>query len=308
MKVKYSLLFVASLFLIIHFGCTPDESKVVDINIDQLTGTWRLIKTIEIGHEDSTGRRDSETRYYIKHVSETHFTWIEYDKENEQLLGAGGGTFSLNANTYTEDIKFYFPPGANELGQAIPFSAKINEDGTWRHTGYAKVFEFDPDTGDNVMIDSMIIDELWEKIDSPSATSQDLVGTWTLSSYHDASDSIQNDWPDFLGFFKIVTPTHFNWVQYNKSGDEMMALGGGTYLYDGDGTKYIENLVYRYPAEPDQSQNELAFDCRIEGNLWYHKGKVFKMSGNTIYGDSAVIDEIWKRVEITPTVEARASD
>lgn len=87
----------------------------------------------------------------------------------------------------------------------------------------------------------------------------------------------------------------------------MMALGGGTYAYDGDGSKYIENLIYIYPSE-DQLQKQLPFDCRIEDNLWYHKGVIFQMSGNTIYADSTAIDEIWKRVEEIPVIEAMGSN
>ncbi len=292
-------------FLMTQLGCTPKEdSRAMEINKDALMGSWRLIKSIEVGHEDTTNRRDGEAKYYIKHVTESHFTWIEYDKEREQLLGAGGGTYTIQGNTYTENIEFYFPPGANELGQAIPFSAKINDDGTWRHTGYAKLFEFDPETGDNVMFDSAIIDELWEKVDAPFAASPDLVGTWTLSSYRDATDSVRSDWPDFVGYLKLVTPNYFNWVQYNKEGDEMMALGGGTYTYDGEGSKYVENLSYIYPSD-DQSKLQLPFDCTLENDLWYHKGTTWKMSGNQIYGDSTKIDEIWIKVDQeSPDVQA----
>ncbi|MCZ6693134.1 MAG: hypothetical protein O6939_04435, partial [Bacteroidetes bacterium] len=136
--------------LILLYNCTSEtkpEAKEESME-NMLEGSWRLIKTVEIGHEDSTGRQDSRTKMYQKHVTPTHFTWIEYDIENDQLNGTGGGTYTLQGNKYTEVIKFYYPPGSAEFGQAIPFQAEL-KDGKWYHTGYVNLMEFDPESGEH---------------------------------------------------------------------------------------------------------------------------------------------------------------
>ena len=246
--------FIAILALItIQMGCTPAEKPAtVELEKNALIGSWRLIKTIEIGHEDSTNRRDGEEKFYIKHVNNTHFVWVEYDRINNLLLGTGGGTYTLEGNTYTEYIQFYYPAGANELGQAIPFWAELSKDGIWHHKGYAKLMEFDPETAENVMVDSAIIDELWERIDIEPADDSNgkLVGSWDFVNFLEQSDSTYSEYPPFYGIMKILTPTHFTWVQYNTEGDEIFGIGGGSYSIAGD--KYVEHIEFVHPDRLDQ--------------------------------------------------------
>ena len=245
--------FIAILALItIQMGCTPAERPAaVELEKNALIGSWRLIKTIEIGHEDSTNRRDGDEKFYIKHVNNTHFVWVEYDRINNTLLGTGGGTYTLEGNTYTEYIQFYYPAGANELGQAIPFRAELSKDGIWHHTGYAKLMEFDPETAENVMVDSAIIDELWKRIDIKPADDSNgqLVGSWDFVNFLEQSDSTYSEYPPFYGIMKILTPTHFTWVQYNTEGDEIFGIGGGPYSIVGD--QYIEHIEFIYPQDLD---------------------------------------------------------
>ena len=245
--------FIAILTLItIQMGCTPAERPAaVELEKNALIGSWRLIKTIEIGHEDSTNRRDGDEKFYIKHVNNTHFVWVEYDRINNTLLGTGGGTYTLEGNTYTEYIQFYYPAGANELGQAIPFRAELSKDGIWHHTGYAKLMEFDPETAENVMVDSAIIDELWKRIDIKPADDSNgqLVGSWDFVNFLEQSDSTYSEYPPFYGIMKILTPTHFTWVQYNTEGDEIFGIGGGPYSIVGD--QYTEHIEFIYPQDLD---------------------------------------------------------
>ncbi len=134
-------------------------------NPEALEGSWRLIRTIEHGVDDTTNRRDGSQIAYHKHITSSHFMWIEFDLDQSRLLGAGGGTYSYDGSTYIEDISFFYPPGSNERGQKIKFKVDFG-DGAWRHTGYVKVYDFDPESGNNLVSDSIIIDEIWEPIDA----------------------------------------------------------------------------------------------------------------------------------------------
>ena len=280
------------LYLLCLMSCTPSEkpAKAVVLGKDALVGSWRLIKTIEIGHEDSTNRRDGEEKFYIKHINNTHFIWVEFDRINNQLLGTGGGTYTIENGIYTENIEFYYPPGANELGQAIPFTAEIDEDGIWRHTGYAKIMEFDPETADNIMVDSVIIDELWERIDVPVSDDSDgqLVGSWDFQNYLVQSDSTWGTYPPFYGIMKLITPTHFTWVQYNTEGDEIFGIGGGTYLISED--QYIELIQFIHPPRPDLTGVNAVYSWRQDNNDHWNISGVVESRDQPI-----LLEENWSK-------------
>jgi hypothetical protein len=58
--------------LMINMGCAPEKKEAVtELQADDLLGSWRLVKTIAIGHEDSTNRRDGMEKFYIKHILKT---------------------------------------------------------------------------------------------------------------------------------------------------------------------------------------------------------------------------------------------
>jgi len=285
--MKVILIILTSSLIILNFGCRPD--KPVEVGEISLEGTWRLVKTIEIGHEDITNRMDSEQRMYIKHLNKTHWTWAEYDYANDQLLGAGGGTYTLEGNTYTENIKFYHPPGSNELGQAIPFTVEFT-DSLWRHTGYVKMMEFDPETGNNIVADSAIIDEYWErvKIQPTDDTGGKLYGTWNLISYKHPSDTIWKEYPEFVGYMKLLSPTHWVSIKYNKEGDEVMAIGGGTYSVTND--QYLEkiNFVYGDQSRVGSTSN-FEWDMKND-NQWHIVGSLNGKNDDTIQ-----LEESWMR-------------
>jgi hypothetical protein len=57
-----------------------------------LLGTWQLIKYIDHASlEDEWSTYDNHILYQ-KHITESHFTWVQYDQKKDQLLGMGGGT------------------------------------------------------------------------------------------------------------------------------------------------------------------------------------------------------------------------
>jgi hypothetical protein len=258
--------------------------------MESLEGSWRRIsvKNQETGEWVAT----PTNIIYEKYLSPTHFCWVNYNVDQDSLLGTGGGTYVYDneSSTYTEDIRFFLPAGSQLLGQAIPFEGRF-EDGKWYHTGYSKIFDFDPDTGENIITDSSKIEEIWERTDV-SSSQQGLVGTWQLESYKGEGDSLRSEYPDFVNYVKLITPTHFVWVHYLSEQDQVLALGGGAYRYDGD--KYTETLNFVYPSGSGQVGTVLPFDCKIGGDSWYHTGYIIIKDENNQPSDSVRIDEVWK--------------
>ena len=274
--------------------CTSQTESDEGASVESLEGTWRRLS---VKNQQTGEWVEADPNFiYEKYISPTHFCWVNYDIRRDSLLGTGGGSyvFDQNASTYTEDIKFFLPAGSQLLGQAIPFDVRF-EDGKWYHTGFAKVFEFDPETGENVVTDSAKIEEIWELTDAPSSQNG-LVGTWQLESYRGQGDSIRSDYPEFVSYLKLITPTHFVWVHYLSEQDQVLAEGGGTYVYDGN--TYTETLNFVYPSGSGQVGTVLPFNCDIDGDTWHHTGFIIIHGEDEESGearvDTVMIDEIWK--------------
>ena len=291
-NIKATLAVIPLLFL---FNCgSPQEESQQSTSIESLEGSWRRISV----KNQETGEWEKIPSNVIneKYISPTHFCWVNYDTERDSLLGTGGGTYVYDnsSSTYTENIRFFLPAGSQLLGQSIPFEASF-EDGKWHHTGFAKLFEFDPETGENVITDSAKIEEIWERTDVPT-TQDGLVGTWHLESYKGEGDSLRSEYPDFVAYVKLVTPTHFVWVHYLTDQDQVLAEGGGTYTFEGD--TYTETLKFVYPSGSGQIGTVLPFNAKIEGDAWQHTGHIIihgedgETSEATV--DSVKIDEVWK--------------
>jgi hypothetical protein len=285
-----TLISISPILFLCYCSPSTNTGEQASVSLETLEGSWRRVSE----KNQETGEWEMVPSNVInqKYLSATHFCWVNYDIEQDSLLGTGGGTYAYDAQsaTYTEDIKFFLPAGSQLLGQAIPFEVKY-ENGQWFHTGYAKLFEFDPETGENVITDSAKIEEIWERTDAP--LSQDgLVGTWQLESYKGEGDSLRSEYPDFVSYVKLITPTHFVWVHYLSEGDQVLAEGGGTYTYNGD--TYTETLKFVYPSGSGQVGTVLPFDCKIEGDTWYHTGYIIMKDENDQPADSARIDEVWK--------------
>lgn len=290
-----------------QFSCNNDKPKQesAGTNPESMEGSWRLISYIDHEQGGTDWTSYSADIIYEKNITPTHFTWIKYTKSKDDMLGTGGGTYAYKRGVYTENIQFFFPPGSSILGQSIPFDVKLR-DGKLYQTGYALETEFDPETGEMVVVDSVKIEEIWEKIPEEPKNASELIGTWELLSYREEGDSIRLEHPDFFGYIKHITPTHFNWVFFNKEGDEVFAEGGGKYMLNGE--SYTEFIEYRYPRGSQKgvvvpyTGTVLPFSKKIENGLWYHSGYVKKVrtdpeSGERVVVDSTKIDEIWKRIE-----------
>lgn len=261
----------------------------------EFKGSWQLVSYIPDDGEAAEWTAYGDSIKYEKHLTDDHFTWFSYDVTNDKLIGLGGGQYKVADGQYIEDIEYFYPPGSSELGQAIPFTFEFR-DNHWYHTGYAKVMDMDPETGEMVVIDSNKIEEKWARISAPD-NSQELHGTWELASYREDPSGSFLEYPDFIGYLKLITPTHFTWVYFNEEGDEVYAAGSGQYTYNEE--KYVETIDMIYPINSGQVGETVPFQANIEDSEWSHMGylPVVSIDTNTgdIVRDSSLIDEKWMR-------------
>lgn len=112
-----------------------------------LEGTWRITGRAEEGGKvnpiHTTG-----TRKTLKILSGDRFQWIAFDSGNKSFSGTGGGTYTAENGTYTENIEF-FSRDSSRVGASLSFNFEV-KDGKWHHSGTSS-------TGKP-------INEVWERI------------------------------------------------------------------------------------------------------------------------------------------------
>ena len=125
-----------------------------------------------------------------------------------------------------------------------------------------------------------------------------LVGTWKMKSMK--INGQVNNLPEQAVTYKHVTPGGFVWLSYEKDTGKMFRSAGGTWTLAGDA--YTERIEYGMSEDFNTIKNAShSFKCRIEGDTWYHVGKL---------ADGTAIDEVWTRVKPAEaaTAAATASD
>lgn len=114
-------------------------------------GTWEIVSQ-KLVYPDSTVDRTDQVPHTLKILNATHFAFGRQMGEEE--VYAGGGTYTIDGETYTEHIEFH-SAGAL-VGQSVTFDARI-EDDLWHHSG---------------QIDDFVLEEVWRRVDvdSPGRT------------------------------------------------------------------------------------------------------------------------------------------
>lgn len=260
-------------------------SLLVSSQVDEkIQGSWELKSYIDHENDGKELTEHEDHIIYQKHIAGSHFTWISFNTKTSTLVGMGGGSYTIDdKGRYVENLDFFYPPGSSELGQAIPFIASFKGK-NWYHTGYAKVMDIGLE-GSSEVVDSLKIEEIWKPLKGKNKN-QDLVGAWELVKYMDSPEAGYMVYPDMVGYMKIITGSHFIWIQWDKEGDQIYAAGTGTYDRNGE-TDYIENIKAVYP-ETYLLNKSVEFECSLNGYMWKHYGRAMNSEG-----EEYAIDEYW---------------
>ena len=112
------------------------------------------------------------------------------------------------------------------------------------------------------------------------------LGTWQLVStkYGDAKD-----FSDYAGEnrrLKLITATHFTWVDYDTKTKKISSSAGGPYsLRD---SVYIETIEFVGDDMETYLGKKQEFTIRIDGDKLYQSGKL---------SDGLKIEEVWQRAK-----------
>lgn len=113
----------------------------VDNGAAPLAGVWHITSRMEDGKLVPIHR--TGTRKTLKILTGNRFQWVAIDPANKQFSGTGGGTYTFNNGTYTENIEF-FSRDSSRVGASLSFNGKL-EGKDWHHSGLSskgdKIYE-----------------------------------------------------------------------------------------------------------------------------------------------------------------------
>jgi WD40 domain-containing protein len=91
-----------------------------------LVGTWQLV-SIKHGPDGQSSAPPAGQRK-VKLITGTHFTWIVYEAGSRKVLHTAGGTYSLQGDTYTEQIEFAGDGMTDDVGKPQLFKIWLDGD------------------------------------------------------------------------------------------------------------------------------------------------------------------------------------
>lgn len=142
--------------LLFGFSITVEKDAKND-----LQGSWRLVQ-YKYG-QDAEYNNVPEFIKYVKNVTPSHFSWCSFNPEDGKVIGAGGGTYTVNNKNYIESTDFWYPSGTTIPGTKTIFKYKVKGN-MWTISGFIKEVELNPSSGEMAPIDSIYISEVWQRI------------------------------------------------------------------------------------------------------------------------------------------------
>jgi hypothetical protein len=221
-----------------------------------LAGAWKLVSQNGKPFADEC----------IKIYSEGYFMFACYDKD-EKFLKAGGGNYSVGKKKYAEVLDFY-TSDSTRVRQPVTYSFGLRKD------------EFIMEA----TMHGTALKEIWRKVDD---TSTELTGSWRFGARVN-DEGVAGERRDSASprqTIKILSGKYFQWAAFNFETRQFMGTGGGEYTLQDN--HYTEKIRF-FSRDNSRAGMSLAFDCRLKGSDWYHKGK--GTTGNPV-------SEVWEKMK-----------
>jgi hypothetical protein len=125
MKLKLTFLSIALTLLLSCDVKTKTDDQSIHLN-----GTWQLLTHTEITKGVSAVTDYTKGKKFLKIINDDHFAFLTHDldvkKDSSNHFDAGGGSYTLAGNKYTEHLDFY--TDKNWEGKAFDFTVTIKND------------------------------------------------------------------------------------------------------------------------------------------------------------------------------------
>jgi len=100
--------FLILILPVVITACTENpRNDVQSANEVSLKGTWKLLSGTLIEKGDTIVTDYTKDRSFIKIINDSHFAFLNHTLRKDTTdFSAGGGTYSLSGNTYTEQLEY----------------------------------------------------------------------------------------------------------------------------------------------------------------------------------------------------------
>src|SRR6266545_2806809 len=123
-----------------------DQKKAEAMTENKLVGTWKQIKARFRGNEVKIPEGTTQ----LKHVTQTHFMFVDFDKDGK-FIDAFGGPYTLKGEKYEETLEYGVGDVFKVLkGKPQSFECKV-EGAKWYHNG--------------TLTNGLTIEEVWERVE-----------------------------------------------------------------------------------------------------------------------------------------------
>lgn len=123
-RMKTNFLPIAVLSILVLSCNSPKKPSI------PIVGTWRLISSTTITRGVSSTTDYTKKSNMIKIINDSHFAFLKHDinssRDSSNHFDAGGGSYTLKGNTYTEHLAYY--SNRNWEGNIFNFTISINND------------------------------------------------------------------------------------------------------------------------------------------------------------------------------------
>lgn len=108
MKKHYVLFSIITIMV----SCSEKPKNNPEISaIAPIEGTWKLLTGTIIEKDDTTITDYTKDKSFIKVINDSHFAFLLHDlskgkDSSSAAFSAGGGTYSLTGNKYTEHLEY----------------------------------------------------------------------------------------------------------------------------------------------------------------------------------------------------------
>ena len=145
--------------------------SVTAVMVVNAHGNKRLMGTWELQSQKIDGKPQKLTGTRLRLVTAKHFVWIQQStKEVRELLAratphdsavayhdvAGGGTYSVAGDVFTETTEFFYDPA--NIGSKIDWKFRLEGD-LWYTSGHYIHYQ------DGKPIENLLLEEVWKKLD-----------------------------------------------------------------------------------------------------------------------------------------------
>jgi hypothetical protein len=122
--------------------------------------------------------------------------------------------------------------------------------------------------------------------ESPSEKGNSPVGTWKLISTKYGDATAFSDYPTDHQRVKMITPTHFTWVEYESGTKKVSTSAGGRYTFRSG--VYTETIDFVGDGMVPFLGKTHEFKITIQGDKCFQSGQL---------ANGLKIEEVWQRMQ-----------